>query len=177
MKPLIYSNAFAGEAAERKSSLGIGWVAFAALAIPAVLFVQVFPSALGAKLAYDLEPSTSALNLVRPVLFSSPQRPWHKGMATWYGPGYHGQKTSSGEIYRRENTNKVAVPPIRRGAKRPIVPYGTWIELRYGSRTITVKANDLCSAGTWDLSDAGMRLLSGKTSPQQKLAIEWRVAK
>jgi rare lipoprotein A len=40
----------------------------------------------------------AALALGRPVE-SSPPRPVQVGLASWYGPGFHGEETASGEIF------------------------------------------------------------------------------
>ena len=37
-------------------------------------------------------------------------KPLQKGVASWYGPGFHGKKTANGE---RFNTNDLTVPRIR----------------------------------------------------------------
>ena len=79
---------------------------------------------------------------------------------TTYGPGYDGQRTASGEIYHK---NKVSVAvPFRAGQRKPTHPFGTYLKLTYKGRSILAKVTDICPAGTYDLSDEGMRKLLGR---------------
>jgi rare lipoprotein A len=57
-----------------------------------------------------------------------------RGVASWYGPGFHGQRTASGERYDME-----AMTAAHRS-----LPFGTIVEVRNleNGRTVRVKIND-----------------------------------
>jgi len=52
--------------------------------------------------------------------------------ASWYGPGFHGKKTASGEIF---NQNAMT-------AAHKTLPFGTRVKVSLGKRSVTVKIND-----------------------------------
>lgn len=91
----------------------------------------------------------------------APER-WRPVTVTTYGPGYHGRKTASGEVYDRAKAT-MAVPPSRFRAMR-----GTYQTLKFRhpstqrERRAKVWVNDVCPAGTYDLSDAAMTTLLGR---------------
>jgi peptidoglycan lytic transglycosylase len=60
------------------------------------------------------------------------------GLATWYGPGFAGRKTSNGERFD---------PRAMTAAHRKL-PFGTWVEVRRldTGRTVRVRIND---RGPW----------------------------
>jgi hypothetical protein len=58
--------------------------------------------------------------------------PTHKLRASWYGPGYYGKKTTSGEVFM---ANKLTA------ASRDL-PFGTLVELCRGETCIVVRVND-----------------------------------
>lgn len=56
------------------------------------------------------------------------------GLASWYGPGFHGRRTSSGESYDQNGMT----------AAHRTLPLGTWVEVRNlrTERTVVVRIND-----------------------------------
>jgi rare lipoprotein A len=75
---------------------------------------------------------------VRPRAADAPDDPKQLGLATWYGPGFAGHKTSSGERFD---------PRALTAAHRKL-PFGTWVEVRRvdTGRTVRVRIND---RGPW----------------------------
>jgi rare lipoprotein A len=57
-----------------------------------------------------------------------------EGIASWYGPQFHGRKTSSGEIFDMYELT----------AAHPSLPLGTWVEVTNleNQRSVTVRIND-----------------------------------
>ncbi len=64
--------------------------------------------------------------------------PYQVGLATWYGPGFAGKKTSNGERF----DPRAATAAHRR------LPFGTWVEVRRpdAGRAVLVRIND---RGPW----------------------------
>lgn len=62
------------------------------------------------------------------------ERRLQSGMASWYGPGFHGRKTASGE---RFNTNDLT-------AAHRFLPFGTRVKVTNAStgRSVVVRIND-----------------------------------
>ena len=61
-------------------------------------------------------------------------RPRKKGMASWYGPGFHGRRTASGETFNSSSLT----------AAHRYLPFGTKVRvtnLRNG-RSVVVRIND-----------------------------------
>lgn len=56
------------------------------------------------------------------------------GLASWYGPGFHGRRTSSGESYDQNGMT----------AAHRTLPLGTWVRVRNlrTDRTAVVRIND-----------------------------------
>ena len=56
------------------------------------------------------------------------------GVASWYGPGFHGRRTANGEVY-----NQYALTAAHR-----TLPHGTWVEVTNLSndRSVRVRIND-----------------------------------
>jgi rare lipoprotein A len=61
-------------------------------------------------------------------------KPLESGFASWYGPGFHGRRTASGERY---NMNDMT-------AAHPTLPFGTRLEVRNvrTGKTVLVRVND-----------------------------------
>lgn len=57
---------------------------------------------------------------------------WTDGVASWYGPGYRGKPTASGETFR----------PGRRTAAHRELPFGTVLRVTRGDRSVRVVVND-----------------------------------
>ncbi|MHB1390753.1 MAG: septal ring lytic transglycosylase RlpA family protein [Thermoleophilia bacterium] len=54
------------------------------------------------------------------------------GQSSWYGPGFHGNRTANGEIY-----NMYAMT-----AAHKTLPFGTWLKVTYSGRSVFVRIND-----------------------------------
>ncbi len=54
------------------------------------------------------------------------------GVASWYGPGFNGQSTASGETY-----NMYAYT-----AASKTLPFGTWLKVSFNGRSVFVRIND-----------------------------------
>lgn len=68
----------------------------------------------------------------KPVLVAKRSRP--QGMASWYGPGFHGRQTASGERF-----NQYALTAAHRS-----LPFGTQVRVTntYNGRSVVVRIND-----------------------------------
>lgn len=55
-----------------------------------------------------------------------------KGMASWYGPGFQGNRTANGEIY-----NMYAFTAAHKS-----LPFNTWLKVTHGGRSVFVRIND-----------------------------------
>ena len=77
--------------------------------------------------------SALALPVVAQASYGSGGRS-QSGMATWYGPGFHGRKTASGE---RFNANAMT-------AAHRTLPFGTRVKVidRRSGREVVVRIND-----------------------------------
>ena len=60
--------------------------------------------------------------------------PGHVGVASWYGPGFHGRKTANGEVY---NMNELT-------AAHRTLPLGTVVKVRNfdNGKSVVVRIND-----------------------------------
>jgi Skp family chaperone for outer membrane proteins len=54
------------------------------------------------------------------------------GVASWYGPGFHGENTSSGEVYDM----------FAYTAAHKSLPFNTWLKVTYNGRSVFVRIND-----------------------------------
>lgn len=73
-----------------------------------------------------------------------------KVKASWYGPGFHGRKTASGERF-----NQHALTAAHKTLK-----FGTLVRVTYKGRSVTVRINDrgpFTKGRTIDLSKAAAR--------------------
>ena len=59
-------------------------------------------------------------------------QPCQSMVASWYGPGFHGRKTASGE---RFNQNAMT-------AAHKTLPFGTKIRVTYQGKSVVVRVND-----------------------------------
>jgi peptidoglycan lytic transglycosylase len=78
-----------------------------------------------------------------------------RGMASWYGPGFHGRKTANGETYDMHQLT----------AAHRTLPLGSVVQVRSltSGRTVTVRVNDrgpFAKNRILDLSQAGAQALS-----------------
>ena len=58
--------------------------------------------------------------------------PAHAETASWYGPGFHGRKTASGERFDQH----------ARTAAHKTLPFGTLLAVTHKGKTIVVRVND-----------------------------------
>lgn len=54
------------------------------------------------------------------------------GTSSWYGPGFHGNRTANGETY-----NMFALTAAHKS-----LPFGTWLKVTYNGRSVFVRIND-----------------------------------
>ncbi len=54
------------------------------------------------------------------------------GVASWYGPGFHGNNTANGEVYDM----------FAYTAAHKTLPFGTWLKVTYNGRSVFVRVND-----------------------------------
>ena len=83
------------------------------------------------------------------VLFLSPAAA-ETVVASWYGPGFHGRTTASGERF-----NQWAMTAAHR-----TLPFGTVVRVAYKGRSVTVRINDrgpFTRGRALDLSKAAAR--------------------
>lgn len=52
--------------------------------------------------------------------------------ASWYGPGFHGNRTASGEIFDQNDYT----------AAHKTLPFGTIVKITYNGKTVKVRIND-----------------------------------
>jgi rare lipoprotein A (peptidoglycan hydrolase) len=73
------------------------------------------------------------------------------GIATWFGPGFYGQKTACGQV----------LTPEVIGVAHRTLPCGTLVRVSYAGRTITVPVLDRgpYSFADWDLTAGAARAL------------------
>lgn len=69
-----------------------------------------------------------------PVLEAAPQREVARGLASWYGPRFHGRRTASGERFDQHQLT----------AAHRTLPFGTIVRVRslVNGRTVDVRIND-----------------------------------
>ena len=103
---------------------------------------------------------------------------WHPVTFSVYATRYHGKLTNSGE--RFSDHKLTAAAPVKGKTKAgrhiPSIPFGTYVEVRYGARTVVVKINDTCIGGTLDLSRAAITELLGRYE-ETTVRGEWRVVR
>ena len=86
------------------------------------------------------------------------------GIASWYGPGFHGRKTASGE---RFNQNAMT-------AAHKTLPFGTIVAVTHNGKTIRVRINDrgpFVKGRIIDLSKAAARALGCKGTCKVSLTV------
>jgi rare lipoprotein A len=95
-----------------------------------------------------------------------------KGLASWYGPNFHGKRTSNGEVYDMEAMT----------AAHKTLPLDTWVEVRNldSGKTIVVRVNDrgpFVDGRIIDLSKAAAResgVLGPGTARVEVVALGYR---
>ena len=75
------------------------------------------------------------LYLLRPAASAqATQKPFERGLASWYGAHYHGRQSASGEIYDQDQLT----------AAHPTLPFGTKVRVRRLDQdsSVVVRIND-----------------------------------
>ena len=91
-----------------------------------------------------------------------------KGSATWYGSQYHGQKTSSGEVYNKSHMT----------AAHPTLPFGTKVKVTNAvtNQSVIVRINDRGPFGKKgciiDLSEAAARKIEIQRAGYGKVIVQ-----
>lgn len=84
----------------------------------------------------DKEEAIQQIKVEPPVPKEEPQSPEEQmiGYASWYGPGFQGNKTASGEVYDQENLT----------AAHKLLPMDTWVEVTNmeNEKKVVVRIND-----------------------------------
>ena len=93
---------------------------------------------------------------------------WHDGTASWYGPGFAGRPTASGEVFH----------PAGRTAAHRTLPFGTVlrVERADGTRVVKVVVNDrgpFVAGRELDLSKGAARQLD--MIAEGVTEVRWRV--
>ena len=76
-------------------------------------------------------------------------------IASWYGPGFHGKKTASGERFNRHSFT----------AAHRSLPFGSIVRVCHRSRCVTVRINDrgpFVKGRSIDLSEAAAKAIGCK---------------
>ena len=92
--------------------------------------------------------------------------PWRVGVASWYGPGYYGRRTASGEIFTGQDLTF---------AHRTL-PFGTVVEFKYGGKVVVARCNDMgpyIRGRDFDLSERLAEILGMKR--EGVVEVMWRV--
>ena len=80
-------------------------------------------------------PDDPSNDMPRPALLAGePAREYQRGGASWYGPGFHGRRTASGERY---DMNAFT-------AAHRTLPFGTWVRVHslVNGRDVDVRITD-----------------------------------
>ncbi len=80
----------------------------------------------------EVEPPALVAETPAPIIADRPEV--HRGIASWYGPRFHGRRTASGEVY-----NMYALT-----AAHPFLPFGTLVRVRnlISGKIVDVRVND-----------------------------------
>lgn len=84
---------------------------------------------LAALLAW-IRPSAGGAGLMPSGL--RPSEVTTSGLASWYGPGFHGRRASSGATFRQEQYTAASL----------VLPFGTFLKVTRGSRSVVVVVTD-----------------------------------
>ena len=90
------------------------------------------------------------------------------GVASWYGPGFHGKTTASGEIFNQE----------RFTAAHPTLPWGSRVKVTNlaNGKSVEVRINDrgpFVKGRIIDVSRAAARALGMMESGIATVKVEW----
>ncbi len=108
----------------------------------------------------------AAISLGQAVDVRPPSSPSQAGIASWYGPGFHGRKTANGE---RFDMNALT-------AAHPKLPFGSWVRVRnlLNGRSVDVRINDrgpFIKRRIIDLSRAAARALGVSGTHQVEISL------
>ncbi len=80
----------------------------------------------------EVEAPVVTAEIPAPIVADRPEV--HRGIASWYGPRFHGRRTASGEVY-----NMYALT-----AAHPFLPFGTLVRVRnlISGKIVDVRVND-----------------------------------
>ncbi len=143
-----------------------------ATAIGTITACYVLPKMFGAALALETD------HLTHMPLVASVRQEWHSCRITTYGmrpsgKPYHGGRTASGARYDDYGWT-VAVPPLKKGSRRPMIPYGTLIDLRWQGKTLHgLRVTDICPGCTFDVTRKAMVAILGHYEDTKLRGAEW----
>ena len=83
----------------------------------------------------EAPPDEPTNDMLRPALLAGePAREYQRGGASWYGPGFHGRRTASGERYDMHAMT----------AAHRTLPFGTWVRVHslVNGREVDVRITD-----------------------------------
>lgn len=114
-------------------------------------FPQKIESTLAASSANPLLQNRQSIPVKNPTLIANVSN----GMASWYGPGFHGRLTANGEVYNQEALT----------AAHPSLEFGTQVQVTNlnNGRSVVVTINDrgpYAGGRVIDLSAAAARTLN-----------------
>lgn len=119
-----------------------------------------------AKIPSPLEPSYAPLTAKPP----STRHPsiMETGVASWYGPGFHGKSTASGEIFNQEKFT----------AAHPSLPWGSRVKVTNlaNGKSVELRINDrgpFAKGRIIDVSQAAARALGMVESGTATVEVEW----
>lgn len=102
----------------------------------------------------EARPASAPASTSPPAPASAGGAPWHDAVASWYGPGFYGRPTASGEIFTGRDFT----------AAHRSLPFGTILIVHYPAtgRTVRVRINDrgpFVEGRDLDLSEAAAEAL------------------
>jgi peptidoglycan lytic transglycosylase len=112
----------------------------------ALLVLTGLMACLGMSSALDASAATGGASAPGSPARAKPARRVHTtGVATWFGPGFYGQKTACGQT----------LTPAVIGVAHRTLPCGTLVKVTYGSRTLILPVVDrgpYSHIADWDLT-------------------------
>jgi len=101
-----------------------------------IVLLIIFLAVSGCVFLQDIvKPDTvTAFSIIKVESLHKPVTVAFKGMASWYGPGFHGKKTANGEIFNQYGLT----------AAHKTLPYNTIVRVTnlLNNRSVVVKIND-----------------------------------
>ena len=119
----------------------------------AVLALLAAPAGLAASAARALASAGTGGVSSSPAAAPTPSQTPHKAaLATWFGPGFYGQRTACGQM----------LTPATLGVANRTLPCGTLVNLSYHGRRLTLPVIDrgpYANNAAWDLTTQAARAL------------------